>query len=278
MRFEMSNLSSLSRPAGIAFGLWLAIASPVTLAEPVVLLIQPILTEEQTRKAFAPLCAYIAKHVGRGCEIQTSPNFMAYWDKVRRNDGFQFVLDAAHFTDWRMQKHGFHVMAKMPDAVSYTLIASKDALILDNDELIGKTVATLGPPSIGAARLTAMFPNPARQPRVVEVASSEAAIDLIAKGRVHAAILPTPFVSQQMARGAPILVVSTTEPIPHIALSAAASVDTGTRAGLQKALVNAVNTPDGQAMLKAIGFERFESATPEIYAGHRRILKEYWGY
>lgn len=261
-----------------ALGLWLALSPTLASAEPVVLLIQPILTEEQTRKAFAPLCAFIAKRTGGACEISTAPNFMAYWDRIRRNTGYQFVLDAAHFTDWRAQKHGFHILAKMPDSVSYTLIASKDAQFIDPEELIGKSIATLGPPSIGAARLASMFPNPVRQPHIVEVSSSEAALELMAKGRVHAAILPTPFVSQQMARGAPVTVITTTEPIPHIALSASANVDAKTRAGLQQALADAENTPEGRAMLKAIGFERFERASPDIYAGHSRILKEYWGY
>jgi hypothetical protein len=31
-------------------------------------------------------------------------------------------------------------------------------------------------------------------------------------------------------------------------------------------------------MLAAIGFERFDPATPEMYANQGSVLKEYWGY
>jgi phosphonate transport system substrate-binding protein len=278
MRYNVSNFFILSRSAGIALGLWLALALPVTAAEPLVLLIQPILSEEQTRKAFKPLCEFIAQHTQRDCRIQTAPNFLAYWDTVRRNHGYDLALDAAHFTDYRMQKHGFQVLAKMPDSVSYSLIVPGDALVIEPDELIGKTIATLGPPSIGAARLNALYPNPSRQPRILDVNSVEEGVELVAKKRVQGAILPTPVVAQQQARGVSIQVVMTTEPIPHIALSASPTLDSALRERLRAALLDADRSDDGRRMLKNIGFARLDPAGPDLYANQSRLLREYWGY
>lgn len=246
--------------------------------EPLVLLIQPILREEQTRTAFAPLCEFLGKIAKRECTVRTSPNFLAYWDVIRRNQGFDLVLDAAHFTDYRAQRFGFDILAKIPDSVSYSVIVPEGNMVFDPEELNGKTIATLGPPSVGAARLNSMYPNPVRQPVMIEVASAEAAIELVVKKRAQAAIVPTPLVGQQLSRGAPIFLVITTEPIPHIALSASPRLDGALRDRLRGALVNAAKTPDGQRMLKGINFERFDPATPEIYANQSRILKEYWGY
>ena len=256
----------------------LAPAAVVAADDALVLLIQPILSAERTKQAFQPLADYLGRSASVRCVISTQPNFLAYWDTVRRRDAYDLVLDAAHFTDYRIQKMGFHVLAKIPDSVSYTLLVPDINPVIDPMELVGKTVATLGPPSIGAARLSAMFPNPARQPVNVEVQSAEEGIELVLKRRVAGAILPTPIVSRQMAGSGGISVVATTEPIPHIALSAAPNVPTAVRERIRTALLSAHRVPDGQRMLTAIGFERFDAATPELYAGHSSILREYWGY
>lgn len=242
-----------------------------------VLAIQPILSEAQTRAAFQPLADYLTKTTGRKTVLLSRPNFLAYWDSIRRGTGYDLVLDAAHFTDYRASKFGFTVLAKIPDSVSYSLIVSDQNPIFDPSELIGRRIATLGTPSIGAARLNALFPNAARQPITVEVDNAEDGVALLRKNRVDAAILPTPIVAQQMQQGG-ISVVLTTEPIPHIAVSAAPDLDASTREAVRVALIDAAKTPDGQAMLQKIGFARFDPATAGIYTGQARILREYWGY
>jgi ABC-type phosphate/phosphonate transport system substrate-binding protein len=240
--------------------------------------VQPILSEQQTKKAFQPLADYLGKVASKTCEVRTSPNFLAYWDQVRKGGVYDLVLDAAHFTDYRAQKQGWEILAKIPDTVSYSLIVSDQTAVIDAGELISKRIATLGVPSIGAARLNALFPNPSRQPITVEVESAEAGIALLRAGKVEAAILPTPFVSQQMAQGGGISVVLTTEPIPHIALSASPQLPAATRERLRQALLAADKTPEGREMLKAIGFEKFDPASSAIYAGQSKTLKDYWGF
>ena len=242
------------------------------------LVIQPILSEEKTRRAYRPLAEYLSRATGRQVVIRTMPNFLAYWTSIRRPNSFSFVLDAAHFTDYRVNKLGYEVLAKIPDTVSYSLIVPEDVLVFEPSELIGKRIATLGSPSIGAARLAAMFPNPMRQPIIVEVGSSEKGMQMLLQGKVHAAILPTPLVFRQMSGAGGISVVMTTEPIPHIALSASGSVDPELRKAVRKALIEADKTPEGRAMLKKIGFPKFDPANAGIYAGQSDMLKKYWGY
>jgi ABC-type phosphate/phosphonate transport system substrate-binding protein len=79
-------------------------------------------------------------------------------------------------------------------------------------------------------------------------------------------------------KAARIRAVMTTEPIPHIALSATPGMEVELRERLQLALLNADKSPEGRLMLEAIGFGRFEPATTELYAGQHRILQKYWGF
>ena len=284
MRAAVVNLTNTRRAAAwlmalLAIAVWLARSTPARAAgDTLVLLIQPILSEEQTKKVFQHLVDYLEKASGKKCVIRTMPNFIAYWDTLRRAGSYDLVLDAAHFTDYRVQKQGFKILAKIPEAVSYSLIVPEGSLVLDPTELTGKKVASLGPPSIGAARLNAMFPNPVRQPVIIEVNSAEEGMDLVVNGRVHGAILPTPLVSRQMATRGGVAVVTTTEPIPHMALSAAPTVEETVRERIKAALLNAARTDEGKQMLKGIGFERFDPTGPDVYANQGSILKEYWGY
>ncbi|MHB8254323.1 MAG: hypothetical protein ACYDEV_11625 [Acidiferrobacter sp.] len=69
-------------------------------ARQLTLAIQPILREGATRKAFAPLAHYIGQVLGQPCKVATNPNFIAYWQMIRKKHGYAFVFDAAHFTDF----------------------------------------------------------------------------------------------------------------------------------------------------------------------------------
>lgn len=271
----------LSAPTYRVFGLLAMLGLlpylPAQAADsPLGLLIQPILSVEKTQQAYVPLCRYIESLVRRPCEVVTPTNFLAYWEVMRRNN-YDLVLDASHFTDYRVQKMGFAVLAKIPDTVSYSLIVPDSNLIFDPVELVAKRVATLGQPSIGAARLSALFPNPLRQPLIIEVESAEEGMDLVLARKVEAAILPTPLVSQRMAQGG-IAVVLTTEPIPHMALSASPRVPKDMQDAIRRGLLAATETDAGRRMLKGIGFQKFDPASAETYANQASILKLYWGY
>lgn len=261
-----------------AAGLLLPGMNALARQDEILLAVQPVLTEQETRRVFQPLADFISMVTGKRCVIGTRPNFLAYWDTVRKGESYDLVLDEAHFTDYRVRKLGYEILVKAPDTVTYTLISRNNNPVVDPAELVGRRIATLGMPSIGAARLTALFPNPLRQPMPIEVESAGSGLELLLAGRVDAAILPTPVVNREMSRNKQIRVVMTTEPIPNVALSASPRLDPALRERIRRALLEADNNSAGREMLARVGFRRFDPATPAIYAGHANVLKEYWGF
>lgn len=275
------------RPKGIvrkiclSVGLCLGLSSTAfaaTGSSELFLAVQPVLGEAQTRKAFEPLAQYISNATGNKVTISTSPNFMSYWSKMVMGQKSVLYFDAAHFTAYRANKKGYQILAKIPNTVSYSLIVRDADMVFDPSELTAKRIATLGSPSIGAARLSGMFPNPSRQPIIVDVVDSQAGIAMLLKGDVYAAIIPTPIVSRAMVEGVAISVVTTTEPIPHIALSASPDIDKALVDKIRTALIAAQQQPKGKAMLKMIGFAKFNATHYDVYAGQDVVLKDYWGY
>ena len=243
-----------------------------------VLGVAPLLNEAETRIQFQPLCHYLSVAASLPCRVSTRPNFLLYWENMRRGKEYNLILDDAHFTDYRAQKMGYKVLAKIPDTVTYSLIVPRTAKIHDPARLVGRRIATLGIPSMGAAQLNGLFTQPSKQPIPVEVDSTEEGFNLLRDGKVMAAIMPTPLVREEIMRGAPFRALLSTAPIPHMGISAAPEISPELQKVLRLALLNAHKTDTGRAMLTRIGLERFDPANATVYAGQGRILKEYWGY
>lgn len=245
---------------------------PVRAAE-YTLVVQPILPPSETRKAFEPLAAYLSQATGQQIKLVTALNFLTYWETMKQKK-YQLILDAAHFTGYRVTHMGYTVLGKIPGEVSYTLVTGPNTMVLGASDLIGKTIATIAPPSLGAVRLTQLFPNPLRQPVIVEVNNSVDAIRDVLQGKVIAALVPSPLVQQYPN----LNTVLTTDPVPHIALSAAPSVPKPVQKAIKNALLNAEKTPAGKAMLKAINFPGFVPTSAQRYAPYGKLLQGTWGY
>ena len=239
------------------------------------LAIQPILPQEQLKKNYQPLADYLSKETGHTITITTQRNFLFYWTKMRKGQkGFDLVLDAAHFTDYRVKAQNYTVLAKLPDTVSFSIVTSEENFIMDEEELIGLRVATMPSPSMGSLRLEELFPNPMRIPIYIWERNTTVAIEKVVSGKLDAAIIPTRLASTYDN----LNLVMTTEPVPHMGLSAAPTVPVDVAEKIRQALVNAHTTKNGKKMLAAIKAEKFDPANSETYDGYSDLLKEVFGY
>jgi len=255
----------------------LAILSHTTVSQAAeyLLAIQPILPEAELKKNYKPLADYLSAETGHTITISTQRNFLFYWTKMRkRKKGFDLVLDAAHFTDYRIKKQGYTVLAKLPDTVSFSIVTGEDSFILDTEELIGLRVATMPSPSLGALRLESLFPNPMRIPFYIWEINTTVAIEKINSGEIDAAIIPTRLASTYDN----LNLVTTTEPVPHMGLSASPDVPAEVADKIRQALLNANTTESGKAMLAALKMDKFDPADSSIYDGYSDLLKEVFGY
>ncbi len=236
-------------------------------------IVQPIQDRATTLDHYRPLADYLSRATGEQVKLEAAINFLTYWQGIRK-EKYDLVLDAAHFTDYRMEKLGYLPLAKVPGTVSYSLVTHPDTLIFEPEELIGKKVATPGAPSLGSLRLQALFPNPIRQPQIIEVPNATEALRRVEAGEVTAAIVPTPL----LAAHPDLNVVLTTDPAPHVTFSASPRLDPGVREKLRKALLALGTTDEGRKVLQAINFPGIEPADPKRYQGYEKLLSQTWGY
>jgi len=259
----------------VSFFIALTLYASTAQAAEYQLAIQPILPQAELRSSYQPLADYLSQKTGQSITLSTHRTFITYWNDMRKKDkGFDLVLDAAHFTDYRVQKSGYTVLAKLPDTVSFSIVTKDDSFILDTSELISKRIATSPSPSLGAVRLEELFPNPMRIPNYVWELNAEAAIKSVLSGKNDAAIIPTRLASSYDG----INIVLETEPVPHMGLSASPDVPAEVAVKIRDALVNANTTPEGKEMLSQLNIDRFEPADNETYTGYASLLKAIYGY
>jgi phosphonate transport system substrate-binding protein len=248
-------------------------AMAATSAAELTFAVHPVLPQQRTLQVYQPLADYLSRATGQTIRLVTSPNFLTHWQMMKRG-GYDLILDGPHFTDYRVQKMGYTVLAKLPDVVSYTLVANENLMVLEPAELVGKTIATTAAPAVGALRLVELYPHPLRQPTIVETPDSEQAAELAVQGKAAAAMIPAPLVGRYPS----LTTVATTEQLPSPGISASPAVSAELQQALRRALLDAPNTPDGRTALEALNAPALEPADNGSFQGQERLLEGMWGY
>ncbi|MGD2052463.1 MAG: PhnD/SsuA/transferrin family substrate-binding protein [Gammaproteobacteria bacterium] len=252
----------------------LSIISAASSAADYMLSVQPVLPADQVKQGYAPLASYLSAKTGHTFHIKTYRNFLTYWARMQKAKDMHFILDAAHFTDFRVQRKNYRVLVKLPDTVSFTVVTGEENFVFEMDELISKRIATMAAPGMGAVRLSSMFPNPVRLPFIIEANNSVDAVNKVIHGDVDAAIIPSPLVGNYTNLNS----VVSTDPVPHMALSASPEVPDDVALAVKQALLDAPDTPQGKKMLADMNIEYFEDASAEVYAGYADLLDGVFGY
>lgn len=233
------------------------------------LAIQPILPRAEIQVLYKPLAEYLSAVTGDTITLSSFSSFKSYFANMKRKNGFDLVLDAAHFTNYRTDNMDYTVLVKLPDTVSFSLVTGPDLLVFDADELIPYKIATMVSPSIGGLRLKQLYPDVDNSPVIVRAFDSVDAINQIHDGRADAAMIPTPFVG----RYDDLNTVLTTTPLPHMALSVSPEVPQAVADKIKMAMINAADSKMGREMLTALNFSGFVAASNDDYAGFSKILQ-----
>ncbi|TDY04188.1 phosphate/phosphite/phosphonate ABC transporter substrate-binding protein [Thiohalophilus thiocyanatoxydans] len=269
----MSPVTPIRRSIAVTTVWLLCLFAPISHADTYTLTIQPIMPKAETETFYRPLTAYLSEQTGHEFRIQAHHNFVAYWEAVRQKSA-DLVLDPPHFTGYRVDQANYRVLAKIRDTLSFSLVTNEDLLLFEPAELIGKKVVTPSSPSLSGVELARMFPHQMRQPIIVSEPNFEEALQRLRAGRAEAALLPTPMISGDTT----VNTVTTTEPVPHLAVSASPDLPEEVSRQVQSALLNAHESEAGQAMLEKVNISGFEPADNDLYRPYAALLQGIWGY
>ncbi|MGM0594880.1 MAG: phosphate/phosphite/phosphonate ABC transporter substrate-binding protein [Pseudomonadota bacterium] len=264
---------SLKKPWRFALTLIIFGLAASATAREYTIAIHPVLPEAETRQRYQPLVQYLSQTTDERFRIVTNSNFLTHWQTTKRGE-YDLIIDGPQFTGYRLEKLDYTIVVKFPNVVSYTLVTGEDEFIMEANELIGKRIATTPSPALGALRLQQLFPNPLRQPLILETDNSDAAAQRVLEGEAHAAIIPAPMVGTYSG----LITVRNTAQVPAPAISASPDVESDTVEKLRNALLNAHKSEAGRTALEAINIEGFESSDGSEYRPHAELLKGMWQY
>ena len=235
--------------------------------------VQPTHSPQKMQEIYQPLVSYLNKETGHSFKIVTAKNFISYWEKMKKGQ-YDLILDAAHFTDYRVNRMNYTILAKLPKTESFSIITNKNEQLTNYKKLVGKKLITLPSPSLSSMHLAHMFPNPARQPDIANISSAKAAIKAVQEGKYYSAIVPTSMLSNIKN----INTVNTTKMTPRMAISASPKIDKELQTIIRIALIKASTTENGKAMLNAIKISAFKATNAKTYQGYEKLLASAWGY
>lgn len=233
---------------------------------------------QETRHRYRLLAAYLQKKTGKKIQIRTLPSYLEYWQLVRSPDSYDLALDAAHFTDYRISRFNFRILAAQQGMASYSLLTQAGNKVSALNKLAGRSIAVRGTPSMDSARLEAMFHDPSRQPRIIAINDYHQALALVERGDVDAAFLPTRMAFDLSKLNNRYRIIAITEPVAAKAITASPKLDPVTQKLVQKALLLATQDPMGNAALNTAGLGMFIPGQKHAYSGYGTYLSGSWGY
>lgn len=238
------------------------------------LAIEPSDSSSRLEQLYRPLADYLSQSTGETFEIQLAPNYLAYWQRIKKGGAYDFIIDSPHLTDYRIKHQNFLPLMRANGDMSFSVVTLKQSADIKAEGLVGKNVASLGPPSLPYLLFHKLYPNPMRQPKLVAVDGASEAIDKLRSGEALAAVIPT----SVAASTDDVIAIAETERVPNLALSAAPTVPAHLRTSVVNALGTALSNPEIATLLQTLGVAELTPVNTEDYVGQAALLEGMWGF
>jgi phosphonate transport system substrate-binding protein len=242
-----------------------------------------------TEKLFTPLAAYLSRQLGRPIRLETTHNFVSFWDNVDKQR-----YDIVHFNQYHyVRSHktrGYSVILKNEEHNRSTIAAS---LFVRKDSGINSIMDLKGRKIVFGGGKTAMV-------------SCIAASHLLEVGGLHEGDYVTTFAinppratiavyyQQASAAGAGNIVkllprvrkeidvselkaLATSPPMAHLPWAVKQDMSKQTSRRIQAILSQAAETPDGRKVLAAAQLTNLNIASDTEYDPHREIIRSVLG-
>lgn len=253
-------------------GVWPPAHADLVFAAP------PRETGAQGSVAYEPIAGFLAKLTGQKVVYTHSDNWLSYQSDMRKG-AYDIVFDGPQFIAWRMARLQHVPLVKLPGQLSFVVIVKKgDLRIKTMGDLAGHTLCGFAPPNLATLTAQYEFPNPSRQPLIIETKSFKDAYNGVIAGKCTAAVLQAKLFKDLDAQAQAARVIFTSKPLPNQAFSAGPRVTAEMRAKIMQSLLSPEGRQATQALLEKFKATEWMSATPEEYQGLDVLLRDIWGF
>lgn len=228
---------------------------------------------------YAPVAEYLSKVLDKKVVYKHPGTWGVYRTEMLRGD-YDIVFDGPHFNSYRAEKLKHNILVKVPVNHEFVVIVNqKNARFKSLDELSGRTFCSHAPPNLGTLTLLSQFPNPSRQPSIVNTKGWVNIYKGVAEGKCTAGILPLANLQKLDAAGTNTKIVWKNKTLPNQAFSAGPRLTRAEQKRVAEALLSSNSKASTEKLRSAyrVG-EGFASTNNQEYAGVSQYLRNEWGY
>ena len=228
---------------------------------------------------YGPVADYLTKVLKKKVVYKHPGTWGVYRTEMLKGK-YDIVFDGPHFNSYRAENLKHNILVKIPVRHEFVVIVKKGGRqFTDIDQLAGRTFCTHAPPNLGTLTLLSQFPNPSRQPAIINTKGWKNIFNGVQSGKCTAGILPIINLRKYDAGSVMANIVWKNRALPNQAFSAGPRLSNRDQRKIATALVSR-NARNATAKLRAayrVG-DKFEMATNQEYLGVSEYLKNEWGY
>jgi len=228
---------------------------------------------------YAPVAEYLTTVLKKKVVYKNPGTWGVYHTEMLKGK-YDIVFDGPHFNSYRAEKLKHNILVKIPSRHEFVVIVKKgEKRFSDIEQLAGRTFCAHAPPNLGTLTLLSQFPNPSRQPAIINTKGWENIYAGVQSGKCTAGILPIANLKKYDAAGMQASIVWKNRALPNQAFSAGPRLSKKQQRAIASALVSPRSSAATSKLRAAyrVG-EKFELATNQEYLGVSEYLKNEWGY
>ena len=229
-------------------------------------------------KLYGPLAEYLSQVSGEKVTYRYPDNWAIYQALMTKGE-YDLVFDGPHFVSWRIERSRHVPLAALTGKLGFVVIVRQDDTQTKKvSDLAGKRVCGHSPPNLATLTLYDRFPNPARQPRLIETQGFDAAYQGLLSGKCLGTVLPTEIHKKLDAAAARTRILYSSEMFPNQALTAGPRVPEAVRNRIKQALLSEAGQATSRPVAAKFGASEFIAVSADDYKGHDNLLRNVWGF
>lgn len=162
------KLRSLGR--SIRWFLLFLIAAPVAPLQAELIFAAPPQFDNQTAlEIYGPLIRYLELILGENVVFQYPSDWREY-SKNMREDRYDIVFDAPHFSSWRMKNIQHEAVVRLPGTLGYVIVTNREEQYINRlRDLVSLQICSPVSPNLSTMTVYHLFKNPVMMPQIKEV-------------------------------------------------------------------------------------------------------------
>lgn len=252
---------------------------PAAMADHFIFTSAPKGTLAEESALYQPIADYLSKATGHQIEYRYTADWLSYQKEMLQGK-YDLISDGPHFVGWRLEAMAHEPVVKLAGRHVFVVVAgARESRIEAVKDLAGRRVCAHASPNLGTLIMLSQFPNPARQPYLVEVSGWDKNFAGVKSHQCVATVLPERVLAkldngpEKVAK-----VIYQHLPLPNQAITAGPRIDSVLRARIAEALLNEDGRRATQAWREKYNVEALEPATRSEFVWLADLLKDIHGF